>query len=282
MPLPFALRYDTERVREGVAYTVRAEIRDGEGQRLWTTRTPQPVFENGPGPVEIVLTQASADRVDVPTDVRYRLIGFVRDGEAVMLPPGEPLTITFGDDASYGGEAGCNAYGGSYGSETGTPTLGQPFATMAMCPDPTASRDLLTALAGASVEAVRSGTLTLVSRSGERLTFERGDGPWEEARDAGVALRAVGQEPGWTLDIVPDDRIEFTTNYGERRIVTPDPGAVTDGDRTVYHPVTESADLRVVVSPEPCADAMSGAPYPLTVKVALDGQTYSGCGRSLR
>lgn len=153
---------------------------------------------------------------------------------------------------------------------------------MQMCPEPSASRDYLAALGGARIEAVRSGTLALVSRSGERLTFARGDGPWEEARDAGVALRAVGQEPGWTLDIVPDDRIEFTTNYGERRVVMPDPGAAMDGDRTVYHAVTESADLRVVVSPEPCADAMSGAPYPLTVEVTLGGQTYSGCGRSLR
>lgn len=284
VPLPFALRYDPARVREGVAYTVRAEIRDGQGQTLWTTATPRPVFQNGlqPSPVEIVLVQATADRVEVPTDVRYRLIGFVRDGEAVTLPPGEPLTLTFSDEASYGGAAGCNPYGGSYGSGTGTPTLGQPTSTMQMCPEPSASRELLAALGGARVEAVRGGTLTLVSRSGARLTFERGDGPWEEARDAGATLRAVGQEPGWTLDIVADDRIEFVTDYGERRVVTPNPGAETDGDRTMYHAVTESADLRVVVSPEPCADAMSGAPYPLTVEVTLDGRTYSGCGRSLR
>ena len=284
VPLPFALRYDPARVREGVVYTIRAEIRDGQGQTLWTTATPRPVFEDGPepGPVEVVLTQASADRAEIPTDVRYRLIGFVRDGEAVMLPPGEPLTLTFGDDASYGGAAGCNPYGGEYGSGTGTPTLGQPTSTMQMCPEPSASRDLLAALGGARVEAVRGGTLTLVSRAGERLTFERGDGPWEEARAAGVALRAVGQEPGWTLDVVPGERIELVTGYGDRRVVTPDPGATTEGERTVYHAVTESADLRVVVTPERCRDAMSAAPYPLTVEVTLDGETLSGCGRSLR
>ena len=52
--------------------------------------------------------------------------------------------------------------------------------------------------------------------------------------------------------------------------------------RTVYHAETEAHDLTVTITDEPCTDAMSGERFEAAVTVELDGETYRGCGRSLR
>lgn len=288
VPIPFSLSYSPAAVQPGRRYAVRAEIRDRQGALLWTTTTAHPVFADGPeaGPVEIVLeaveSDAGVDAGSVPFDVDWRLVRFGWGEEEVMLPPGEPLSLTFREGGAYGGQAGCNAFGGTYTTAADGITLGPAAATLMMCPEPSAGGLYLTVLEGARLGAVEAESLTLVGADGARLLFAPGPDPWDEARERGASLQAVGQEPGWTLEIIPEGEIVFVADYGARRVATPDPGGEADGDRLVYHAVTESADLRVVVSPEPCEDVMSGAPYPATVEVTLDGETYRGCGRWLR
>lgn len=106
---------------------------------------------------------------------------------------------------------------------------------------------------------------------------------WEDAGDRGVTFRAVGNEPGWLLEIVPGRWIRFTHSYGEREVVTPVPKSRVDeaAGRTTYHAITEAHDLRVVILRAPCSDSMSGEAFEATVTVSLDGATYGGCGRSL-
>ncbi len=284
VPLPFALRYAPEAIRTGVAYTLHADIRDGVGRTLWATAAARPVLGGGQEAttIDLVLTPASGgDEAAAVIGLRWRLVGFVRDGDAMMLPPGERLTLTVGTDGSYTGQAGCVAFGGTAGSAAGPLTLGPARSTMQACPPPTASTAFLGALGGAAVDAVRGGSMTLVSPDGTRLRFERGLDAWDEARQHGVTLRAVGQEPGWTLEVAAGRQIEFVTGYGERRVVAPDPDEQADGGRTVYTATTDAGALRVVVVETPCADAMSAAPYPLTVEVTLGNETVAGCGRAL-
>ncbi len=178
VPLPFALQFDRSRLVAGADYRLHARIRDGGGRVLFETSPPLPVFERGvaaQGPAEIVVVPGTSEQTQVPTGVTFRLIGFVRDGAGVPLPAGEALTIRFGTDASYTGQAGCKGFGGTYGAATGVPTLGAPISTMQMCPEPSASQPYLTALGGARAEAIRDATLTFVSPTGDRLTFERGE-----------------------------------------------------------------------------------------------------------
>jgi heat shock protein HslJ/uncharacterized membrane protein len=110
--------------------------------------------------------------------------------------------------------------------------------------------------------------------------------PWdgvffELARDRD--FRALGQEPGWQLEIRKGAEMRLTYDYGAGTAVTPaarvqiDP---TSGTRT-YHAVTEANDLRVVIVPVPCADTMSGRPFSATVSVTLNGRTLRGCGEEL-
>jgi len=101
----------------------------------------------------------------------------------------------------------------------------------------------------------------------------------EDARARGVELRATGNEPGWTFELLAD-RLVFVAGYGARRVTTPRParqrGAPSDGD--VYVGVTESHRLTVRIRPAPCGDTMSGERHGYSVDVELDGTSYRGCG----
>jgi hypothetical protein len=115
---------------------------------------------------------------------------------------------------------------------------------------------------------------------------DRALAPWdgvffELARDDDY--RAVGQEPGWQLAIEGSRQIRFIYDYGADTALTPVPAAARDSatGALTYHATTEAHDLRVVLTPSPCTDAMSGQPYETTVTVALDGRTYHGCGGPL-
>ena len=103
----------------------------------------------------------------------------------------------------------------------------------------------------------------------------------ELARDRDY--RAIGQEPGWRLEVRKGKEIVFIYAYGESRAVTPAPRPETDaetGART-YRAVTEASDLRVTIAPTACTDAMSGKPFETTVTVTLNDTAYHGCGGPL-
>ena len=110
--------------------------------------------------------------------------------------------------------------------------------------------------------------------------------PWdgvffELARDRD--FRAVGQEPGWQLEIRMGSEMRFTYDYGKGSAVTPAARAVLDartGTRS-FHARTESNDLRIEIVPVKCEDAMSGKPYPATVTVTLNDRSFRGCGEPL-
>lgn len=199
----------------------------------------------------------------------------------MALPPGELLTLTLRREGSYAGRAGCIGFGGTYGTAGGNPTLGVVHSEGAACPAPSAAGAYLRSLSGARVVAAGPDTLTLAGPAGDRLTFVAGLDDWDARRAAGVVFHAVGQEPGWTLDIVPGQRLVLVADYGERRVVTPDPGPRSGDGWTTYEAATEAHRLRVEIVARPCFDGMSGAPYPASVTVTLDGRTYAGCGRWL-
>lgn len=112
---------------------------------------------------------------------------------------------------------------------------------------------------------------------------DEGGPAWRLAKARGVRFRAVGQEPGWLLDIQSDGRIDIDTNYGEAAHHFPpaDPEVDAGSGRTVHRVETEAHRATVVIEDQPCRDAMSGWPYEATVTLDLDGREYRGCGRWL-
>lgn len=105
---------------------------------------------------------------------------------------------------------------------------------------------------------------------------------WEEARRAGVDVRAVGQEPGWYVEITRGDGLLAVVDYGQDtlRAPAPEPEEGPGGER-VYRVATAEHELAVVLEERECRDAMNGMLHPLTVTLRLDGRELRGCGRRL-
>ena len=106
---------------------------------------------------------------------------------------------------------------------------------------------------------------------------------WEKAKLDGVDFRAVGNEPGWYLEIRDRRSILLVTDYGTRRHLFA--GPVRTGDRraprTRYLGRSGDDRLEVILEPGPCSDTMADETYETRVTVSLNGRLLRGCGKAL-
>ena len=102
---------------------------------------------------------------------------------------------------------------------------------------------------------------------------------WESAKLSGVSFRAVGQEPGWILELRDGDRMDFSFDYGQRRIEVPAPEPESDAEARLSR--FESWPILVEIHGRPCTDTMSGEAFAATVVIQLADRTFNGCGRAL-
>jgi putative lipoprotein len=105
--------------------------------------------------------------------------------------------------------------------------------------------------------------------------------PWEDARGRGIEFRALGQEPGWFLEIDEGRSMHLVYDYMEREATTSAPTVAMEGTTTVYRGSTGAQSLTVTVDDRECQDIMSGFEFPNTVTVDIDGRILHGCGRRL-
>lgn len=99
------------------------------------------------------------------------------------------------------------------------------------------------------------------------------EAPPQGLGDSSAAYMALGTEPGWTLEITPA-RLNYDGDYGETKIMVPNPGAKPGFNGERY--VTDR--LIVDVTHGECSDGMSDRRYRDTVTVTADGKTVKGCG----
>lgn len=102
----------------------------------------------------------------------------------------------------------------------------------------------------------------------------------EAAKAAGVDFRAVGQEPGWVLEV--GQEIDLIYDYGQQhfRGAAAVPTYPHEGT-TVWAAREGEHQILVTIQRYPCQDAMSGENYPTKVSVMIDGRLLEGCGRTL-
>jgi uncharacterized membrane protein len=103
---------------------------------------------------------------------------------------------------------------------------------------------------------------------------------WHKAKLRGVAFRAVGQEPGWLLEITNGEEILLVTDYGKSRNAYPyvEPREDKAVRKTVFQ---IDGHTSVLIEGKPCSDTMSGESFEVTVTVMLGAKTLKGCGRAL-
>jgi membrane-bound inhibitor of C-type lysozyme/uncharacterized membrane protein len=108
--------------------------------------------------------------------------------------------------------------------------------------------------------------------------------PWEEAALMGVQFRAVGQEPGWALDLAEGRWIRYVGDYGATRLYAASLQQVRGAPEgtVVYDAEPGGRALRVEIRQAPCRDVMSGQSFTHVVTVRLDTGTVKGCGRMTR
>lgn len=131
------------------------------------------------------------------------------------------------------------------------------------------------------------GEEALIEIDGRRYTGCRArpaEAAWEQARVDGVEFRALGNEPGWILEVDEDAGIAFVTDYGRTRHAFDRPQKIeaAGSGQVDYRAEGSDGSIRVVLAFEICRDDMSGEPFPVRATVTLAGRTYRGCGRSLR
>lgn len=102
---------------------------------------------------------------------------------------------------------------------------------------------------------------------------------WERAKLDGADFRAVGNEPGWYLEIRKQRRIVLVADYGETRVELPLPEPAVDPSSRATR--WDAGELVVEVTGHPCTDTMSGEQFPSEVMVHWEGRTLRGCGRAL-
>jgi len=181
VPIPFELRYPPDRLEPNRRYRVRAEIRAANGRLLFTSASPEPVFEQGPKAelLRLVLLRApsgGAAKVVPLAGGVWQLVAMRREYQVVEAMGAEPAyTIEFAADGAASGVAHCNRYTGRYKQgESGQLSLSAVTVRQpAVCTPPSRGDEFLRALDRASHFELRSDELVLMYGVGGELTFGR-------------------------------------------------------------------------------------------------------------
>jgi len=106
---------------------------------------------------------------------------------------------------------------------------------------------------------------------------------WEQAKAEGVHFRAVGNEPGWLVEVRDDKKIRFVNDYGDLEIKAPvdDLWLGPAGEDKIYYVENEAVQFQVIIMKKSYQDTMSGESYPYQVRVVFPNKSYIGGGRLL-
>ncbi len=211
------------------------------------------------------------------------------DGRPVLPQPQSTLVI--GIDGRVSGVAACNRYFGRIGIDAGSIAISQVGSTRMACAAPVMEQErrFLAALGAAASWERRGDVLRIFDteqRPRIRLTREALPPPVVEQPGLVVAGRssavfhALGHEPGWTLELRPD-QMELVAAQGAQRVVAPTPSSRSGAPgETTYEAAAQRLTVRI--REEACRDQRSGLSFPASVEVLLEDKRFRGCGQWAR
>ncbi|MCC3145258.1 hypothetical protein LJ207_07965 [Halanaerobium sp. Z-7514] len=125
--------------------------------------------------------------------------------------------------------------------------------------------------------------LALILISFSFVTAAESSDPWQRAKERGVEFRAVGNEPGWHVEITEDKRINFVNDYGSFELKLPidDVWYGPEGEDKIYYVENHLIQFQVIVMKKAYQDTMSGEEFPYQVRVLFPNASYLGGGRLL-
>lgn len=116
----------------------------------------------------------------------------------------------------------------------------------------------------------------------DRCVNSRRKAVWEHAKLRGADYRAVGNEPGWSVEIWPE-HIRYVGDYGSVSYTfeRPEPRIDQQARTTVYETADANVSFTMQIRGERCLDTMSDDEYSTAVTIWVDGRELSGCGKAL-
>lgn len=250
-PIPFLLPVQPSRIDTARRYGLRAELIGPDGGRWMATSESAPVVPGASANVELLLRRsttsaAPADPTTSSTAARHWECGdlgvmsrFAADASNVRLDAnGRTWMLPLARSAS----------GTRYADGAGT-----EFWTK-----------------GAT------GTLTIDREPPRDCVIAREPSPWNAALLRGIAFRAVGNEPGWFVEVHRGEapQLRATLDYGERTLTVDDLTPRAEGFTGTAGQDTVTLDVRR----RECADGMSGQRFEATATLQVGARRYTGCG----
>ena len=260
-PYNFSLQFDPAKIRPNGMYGLHASLRGVDGDLLFNTPERVAVTPGDPKVVEFRLFRVSAGDKPAPSaDVR-RSVWTCGDMtfEAAFDVPGERVDLAL-PSGKVSLPLAQSASGARYADH-----LGNEYWTK-----------------GNEATLTRQG-------GGEKLQCVQQDAPpeagspWDRAKQRGVAFRAIGQEPGWVIDVGQGDSptLHAQLDYGKRTVDVAQATSLS-GLLGFAGKTSDGTKVRLVLDRTECVDTMSGEKFPVDAKLEVAGNTYRGCGRFLR
>ncbi len=252
-PYEFALPYDPAKVQAGRDYGLHASLRDGEGTLWFNTPTRVPVT---PGSAEVV---------------KFRLVRATGDRPA---PAVKPMTWQCGDlRITTRVEGDGVVVSGGFGERK----LSQaPAASGARYEDGRGNEFW---------NKGREATFTLDGKRQPDCRVTSLPSPWEEAKARGVGFRAVGNEPGWFVEVDMGEApaLRADLDYGQRKVAVARAQSFRDeaSGESGFRGKADGSEVELRIQRETCVDDMSGDSHPARARLRVGDRTYSGCGRFL-
>lgn len=253
VPIPFAIAFDPKAIDPARHYAVRARITDADGRVFWATPRAVPVLTQGhPNQAEVLVAPAGSYQIAPPATFFFQCEGLEftarHDQKGIYLfLPGRTLLLPETLSASGAKYSDGKATFWSKGEEA------------------------LLKVDGTTYKACRNNRKRAV---------------WEDAKLNGVDFRAVGNEPGWYLEIYDKgtpEKIDFVGDYGQAYYTFPSVQRESQQSppRTRYVARIGGHQMEATLEPGPCRDDMSGETFETKVALTLNNRIYQGCGKPL-
>lgn len=124
-----------------------------------------------------------------------------------------------------------------------------------------------------------SASLALAGEPPRECTLTAQVSPWEQARERGVAFRAVGNEPGWWVEVGSGDNptLRALLDYGGREIAVAHAHGISS-TQGFGGKAADGTDVVLRIRREACSDGMSGEAFEASAELVVGDETYAGCG----
>lgn len=131
-------------------------------------------------------------------------------------------------------------------------------------------------------KGLEDASLTLAGEERRECSPSDRISPWDQAAERGVSFRAIGQEPGWLVEVQDGDEGASLTahlDYGQRLLEVAE---LSSEDANRYQgQAADGTSVVLTIEERDCADPMSGERFRAAASLAVGDQQYEGCGARL-